>query len=200
MSRITIFVVLAAIALTGCQRSNGLNLPTAPSAPRVAEGPLGPNADAEGAYVLTFTADGSCDQLPLSIRSRTYNATVTRSGIETFEAELSGASFYPNFGSLWISSTNPWNSRFHVQSTYALNRWLDDIPLYERLAGGGYVALGGIADVPFDKSTPSGSVTFAGEFTYCATPTNPSSDIYPPACVKPVTCHSDKHKLTLVRK
>jgi hypothetical protein len=198
MNRFTLLVALAAAMLASCQRGAA---PTAPTSPRPTT-PSVPEAlipGVEGEFTLTLTAENSCEQLPLSVRSRTYIATVKRSGSTRFDVDLSGSNFYPYYDSFGIQSHTSVIARFYMMSTFAMDKWLDEIPVIERLTPGGSFAVSGVADVPFIRSVPATPVTFRGEFTYCPTPVD-QADPYPPACRQPVTCKSDKHTLSLTRR
>jgi hypothetical protein len=155
---------------------------------------------AEGEYNVTFTADDSCTQLPPSIRTRTYTATIGVNSARALKVELGGSNFFARYETFLLMAV-PGGARFLVHSMYALDTWADEMPIFERLSSGGYVALSGRAEVPNQQSRwdTSVSVNFDGSFTYCPIATGPSSD-YGPSCSAPVACSSDKHRLTLTRR
>jgi len=196
MTRRTILVVLAAATtLASCQRGVTPASPSLPVTPSVPDARI---PGVEGEFTFTVTANSSCEQLPLSLRSRSYTATITRSSAYIFDVDLSGTNFYPHYDSFWILSHTSAIARLYIMSTFAMNKWLDEIPIIERLAAGGYFAVSGVGDVPFIRSVPTVPVTFTGEFTYCPTPID-RADPDPPSCRQPVTCKSDTHSLSLAR-
>ena len=201
MTRLRI-LALATVVLANCQHSGPPTSPAGLPSPSPASQPAA-RVVVEGAYTLTFIADETCVLLPRDVRSRTYTAAVTQDRPQDigtfFTAQLGGASFYPQYDAFFIRREIGNVARFYLYSVFASRQWLDDIPVYERLASGGFVAISGIANVPFDTSGPSASVPFPGLFAYCASPTDPK-DPYPPDCSKPVVCESSTHTLALVRR
>jgi hypothetical protein len=208
MARLTLLIVLGMTTLGGCQRAGEadetkMRWPTSPTPPSPMNAVFA-NADMEGGYTLTFTADSLCTDLPHSVRTRTYTAMLTRHSVDPsageirgFSAELSGADFYPNYGTFSVNSRRPAPADFYLYSQYAMNRWLEEVPIFERLASGGFVALSGVAKVPFNRSVPAELAALEGTFTYCATP---RAQTDPPACAEPVICTSKNHTLALARR
>src|SRR5690349_7552301 len=133
--------VVSAITLAACQWAQEPRrspLATSPTPVPTAPEP----ADFEGQFTLTFSAASSCGEIPLPLRTRTYVAEISRHTTTVFKAELSGANFFPNYDAFQVAA-RPVGARLWLSSVYAQDRWLDDEPVFERLASGGYLALTG---------------------------------------------------------
>ena len=156
--------------------------------------------DLGGASTVTFTAAAECTQLPSAVRTRTYSATgkpTTRPG--HFTLELGAAYLYPAYDT--FSGTAASDAvRFSVYSWQPFVWWLEDHPIFERLAGGTYIALSGTATAPVVQSNASIGVAFDGSFSYCSDARDPSGANFPPACAAAVECRSNHHQLLLSRR
>ena len=156
--------------------------------------------DLGGASTVTFTAAAECTQLPAAVRTRTYSATgqpTTRPG--HFTLELGAANFYPAYDTFsGVAASDA--VRFPVYSWQAFIWWLEDQPIFERLAGGTYIALSGTATAPVVQSNASIGATFDGSFSYCSDAHDPTVANIPPACAAAVECRSDHHQLLLSRR
>jgi hypothetical protein len=156
-------------------------------------------ASAVGSYTLTFIAASSCLEIPPSLRTRRYTATVRREGAH-LEAELGSATFYPRFDSFLMQFSNPDNVTFYLYSSYFAQR-LEDYPIVERLPAGGFLSIAGTASVPFNESVPAESITFEGEFGYCSAAIDRGdSEGNMPGCAKSMFCRSPSHHLAVVRR
>jgi len=171
-------------------------VPTAPGSPTTASSlQVSPLA---GEYTLTLTADSSCVQLPPSTRARAYAAKISGYDSRMLEGELTGSDFFLRYGTFYLIP-RPGAAKFYLFSLYAMNKWLEDQPIFERLASGGYIGISGVADALLDKPAAV-SAKFDGSFSYCAKATEPSDPDYPPSCAAPVECASAGHTLTLIRR
>ena len=193
-----IIAVISAIALSACQwAQEPRRSPLATSPTPVPTGP--PPADFEGQFTLTFRAANSCGDIPEIFRTRTYIAEIARHTTTVYKAALSGANFFPNYDAFMVTS-RPVGARLSLSSVYALDRWLDDEPVFERLASGGYLALTGTADVPIRKDETSWSAAFSGTFSYCAVARPDPSPEFPPSCPRAIDCQSTAHDLAVTRR
>jgi hypothetical protein len=152
-----------------------------------------------GEYSLTFTAAAACTALPASVRSRTYTATLNiwETTIGTFSTVLRGADFFPDLRT--ISGRNRGVViEFSVYSLEASIRWLDELPIYERLSATEYFSLVGNAMAPLSGIATSLTTSFDGAMAYCARSTDPIGSGFPPQCtVPPIECQSQQHQLTV---
>lgn len=185
--------VLVVSMSMSCERSKTPHwstlVPTSPLPP--------PSSPIAGEYAVTFTADSSCDHLPPAIRERTYIAKI--SGYEhsrSLEGELSGSDFFFRYNTFSVIP-RPGAAKFRLVVD---SPWTDELPIFERLASGGYIAISGNADALIDKSNAFVPTTFKGSFSYCAKSTEPSRPDFPPTCSTPIECTSEKHGLTLTRR
>lgn len=198
MTRLTLLIVLGMTTLGGCQRAATPRSPIVPTTPSPA--PSSVSSPVEGDYTITFIADDSCEQLPRSLRTRTYAATIRRD-TGHFAADLSGANFYPYYDSFFLQFPISGGADVYLSSLYAALTWLDEYPIYERLASGGFLSIVGTTHVPFDfvNSAFAESATFDGAFAYCAAPKE-QMERHPPACAQRVACESKNHVLRLARR
>ena len=190
-------VALGVIALAACdwgQAPRPSPIPTAPPGPTSP-----PPADFEGRFTLTFSADSSCGALPASYQTRTYTADIAGDIVGRYKGTFSGPDFFSRYETFMVRSL-PVGGKFTMHSVYAYDRWLDEVPVFERLPSGGYFALSGSADVPIRKSDTSVSAPFAGTFSYCARPTAAANADLPPSCAQPIDCQSTTHGLTVLRQ
>ncbi len=117
-----------------------------------------------------------------------------------FRGELSGSDFFFGYEHFFVAPIAV-GGKFVMNSLYAMDKWGDEMPIFERLASGGYVAFNGAADVPIRKSDTSLSVNFAGSFSYCALATvHPTVADAAPSCPKSIDCQSRTHTLTVTRR
>lgn len=154
-----------------------------------------------GEYSITFTTAAACTALPASVRSRTYSSTLnvweTMSG--AFSTVLREADFFPDLRT--ISGRNRGVIiEFSVYSAEAFRRWLEDLPIYERVSATEYLSLVGTATAAVSGTATSLTTSFDGIMAYCARSTDPMAAGYPPQCTVPVIeCRSDRHQLSLSR-
>ena len=107
-------------------------------------------ADPIGKYEVTFTASPSCEQIPPPLHRRTYYGTITGGGV-IFEIRLTNPSFYDHYETFWLT-TSRGSAKVWLESQYAANQWLEDLPIIERLDSGGYVAVQGTTNVLLDAN------------------------------------------------
>ena len=152
-----------------------------------------------GEYLFTFTAAAACTALPAAVRSRTYSSTLNiwETPAGAFSTALGGADFFPDLRT--ISGRNRGVIiEFSVYSLEAFTRWLDDLPIYERLSATEYFSLVGNAKAPLSGITTSLTTSFDGALAYCARSTDPIASGLPPHCAVPgIECRSDQHQLTV---
>jgi hypothetical protein len=89
---------------------------------------------------------------------------------------------------------------FYLYSSYFALQ-LEDYPIVERLAPGGFLSIAGTASVPFNEAVPAESITFEGEFGYCSAAIDrgdPGGTM--PGCAKSMLCRSLSHHLAVVRR
>lgn len=154
-----------------------------------------------GSATLTMVADASCTQLPTSVRTRSYTAVLSPmpSDAWAMKTELSGAEFYDGLGSMFVGRNHDglW---FGVYSWDAVERWLAEYPIVERLTRTSYLAIKGKATAPFTNSQPTVSVAVDGTFSYCGQSVEPQYSGYPPTCaILSLDCTSNGHRLMFMR-
>ena len=160
----------------------------------------------EGNYTVTFTAASECSVLPSSLRRRAYPSTIaiyrrSTSPLEgTFTMELSGSDFFPQLRTLSLSIRNNTGS-FFIASFEADQRWMDDLPVYERLGANEYFSVHGKATVAVSVNDTAFTTTFDGIMSYCPRSIDPIGTGFPPNCAVPaIDCRSDHHQLTGSRR
>jgi hypothetical protein len=179
-------VLLAALWAGGCDNNRipGPPSPTAP-APAVAFG-------TRGAFemTMTVTADAACTQLPLELRTRTYQATVQPVSGGTFTIALGGADFWPNQRVMWGTVVDD-------RVTIHLDSWewfLDDLPIVETI-GSGSLELHGTAQLASPPTDQTVSASFGGTLSYCSV--YDTGVAYFRCTATPVECQSTHHELKL---
>ena len=155
----------------------------------------------QGNYTLTIAAADACAGIPTAFRSRTYDASLRRRGASgrAFTVALAGADFYPGYGTLFGNTTDS-GATFWISSWEAFDNWLEEQPIFERLASSAYISLVGSATTTAATSDRM-SLLFEGSFGYCAASRPNGNPLWPPVCtVPPVECQSNAHRFTLVRR
>lgn len=179
---------LAAIA-SGCDDStDSAVMPTGPTPPRPPSAAfVNQTADRirpefQGPFAITLTAAPACSQLPSAMRSRSFAGLIspTSTVFDAFEAELSGADFFPAFDRL----------RSNLRQ-----------PIIERVGSGSFVAFEGLTDTLVVSSPTVMTAFFDGSITFCSALTLPLRGGLPPTCAAvPVECRSERHQLRFVRR
>ena len=164
-------------------------------------GPAREPLDLSGLFTVTMTAAPSCSQLPVPLRTRTYNARMSPTGnvLTGFTGALSGADFFPAFDTFWTGVGHD-AARFHVFSWHAFTWWLEDRPIIERVGPNGFLSFQGIADAPLVPSPTAITARFDGDITFCSAVTPPALAQWLPTCGAPVTCRSDRHQFRMIRR
>lgn len=136
----------------------------------------------QGRFAITLTAAPVCSQLPLAMRSRSFAGLVspTSTVFDAFEAELSGADFFPAFDMLRSNRRQP---------------------IIERLGSGSFVAFEGVTNTLRVASPTVMTAFFDGSITFCSALTLPVRGGLPPTCAAvAVECQSERHQLRFVRR
>jgi len=157
--------------------------------------------DLGGLVTVTMTAAPSCSQLPVPLRTRTYNAQMrpTTNVFTAFTGELGGADFFPAYDTFWTGVGHD-AARFHVFSWDAFTWWLEDRPIIERIGPNGFLSFEGIADAPLVQSPTAITAQFDGTITFCSALTPPVLAQWIPTCGAPVACRSDRHEFRMIRR
>ena len=198
------------MVLTACQRDAspaGAHTPSVPTSPTsllavpgstFSDKPFMSIGDVQGEWDVTITADTSCQQIPVSLRTRTYLVTIGwHFDGKSYEARLDESRFfYPRESFRLIPQ--PGGAVVSLSSLYALGTWHEHAPLAERLDAGGYLEIMGTADVSIDKSTSTVSTPLAGSLGYCAVANQSGDSSYPSSC--PNISHCMLAGLTLTRR
>lgn len=171
--------------------------------------PLTPPVNIAGDYTLTFVADSACSDIPDSLRTRTYEATITGANPTnpadtSFQLTVRGAPLLEKFTGFTIGVAGD-----------SLGFWLHgghDPTLVEQLAASTYLAYSGWAEATVGTSAVSTiSTPFAGWIDYCVM-NSPMSAPYncgtsnwtgepiPGAAVEYAHCDSTNHRLILTRR
>jgi hypothetical protein len=176
------------IVLTCSNCGNSLVTPSSPTTPQITFA---------GDYTMTVSANEAC-AIPSTFRSRTYIASVLPVPGFRYVITLSGAEFYDGYGIL-SAQTSGNTVRIDLNSWYAADRWLDNLPIFERPSPTSYVAV--LGTTPYvDHTQPVMRTSFDGTYSYC-TDAQAVPDKYPPACrSQPVECVSSQHQITLERR
>jgi hypothetical protein len=160
---------------------------------------LAPNAT-EG--TITFKAADDCT-LPPSLMSRTYTATldIWEPGSRTLVIPLTGADFFSGLRTVWanVGRGRP-VAEFRVSSYEVLQRFLDEVPIYERIGASGYLSFFGTATTSAPPPQDSFATSFDGTISYCANATDPGGGSPPQCLVAEVHCRSNGHELTGTRR
>ena len=157
--------------------------------------------DLQGHYTVTFTAAPACSQLPAAVRSRSYTGLMSPTGnvFTAFTAQLSGAEFFPAYDTFWSGVAHD-AARFNVYSWDALNWWLEDQPIIERVGPTGFVAFMGTANAPLVQSPTAITAEFDGSISFCYALTPPAIANFPPTCAAPIECRSNQHQIRFTRR
>lgn len=171
--------------------------------------PLTPPVNIAGDYTLTFVADSACSDIPDSLRTRTYDATITAANATSpadtsFQLTIKGATLLEKFTGFTIGVAGD-----------SLGFWLHgghDPTVVEQLAPTTYLAYSGWAEATVGTSPVSTiSTPFAGWIDYCVMG-SPMSEPYncgtsnftgepiPGAAVEYAHCDSTNHRLILTRR
>lgn len=168
--------------------------------------------DLAGEYTVTFIADSACTDLPPTLRTRTYSATIAPdpdppgsngSANTSMAVKLGGASFLGNLGGFGIG----------VAGDYAAF-WLHgghDPAVVEQLAPNTYLAFSGNAETTLGTGMSTISMPLDGWIDYCVTHTplgegyncgtdNTTGSPVPGAVVRRTRCESRHHQLSLTRR
>jgi len=164
-----------------------VNVSDASAAVQISMTPLD-SAVLTGSFAVTITADSACDQIPDTLRTRTYNATIARDSGSIFSVALSGASLVANSDAFWATESGG-DVHFYLSSLYAMNAWLDDLPIVEQVGSDQYLAVDGRTSVIPITQGPI-DTTFEGSIAYCSAQAAP---YYKCASL----CTSKRHRLTL---
>jgi hypothetical protein len=147
-------------------------------------------------HTFTVTADAACDQLPLDARQRTYAAVVVPQAREgTLLIELVGADLYPGQATFSAHYDTDGTLQFSIWSWDAFLKWLDDLPIVEKVGETAYVEFSGTAVA--ERALLNGTVTasFGGVIAYC--PRGDGNAIFFGCAVPSVQCTSARHQVTL---
>jgi len=144
-----------------------------------------------GSYTVTITADSACDQIPDALRTRTYNATIARDSGSIFSVALSGATLVANSDVFWATESGT-DVHFYLSSLYAMNAWLDDLPIVDQVGSDQYLAVDGSTSVIPITQGPI-DTTFEGSIAYCLADERAAP--YYNKCAR--LCTSKRHRLTL---
>ena len=163
-------------------------------------------ANFEGRATIVFTADASCTQLPVSLRTRSYSAVVSPStgaamaNPAAFVSELSGADLYQGYSKMWLIATRD-AVRFNVFSWDAFNWWLEDQPIIERVTPTSHVAVSGTATGAISNGQSTITTALDGSFSFCAESKPGAQPLWAPTCAVPqVECASTHHLMTMIRR
>ena len=184
-----------------------VRLPTPPSgntveppAPQPPQPVVALYADPTGDFEMTFTASTACEQLPAQFRTRAYRASIVATNGRSFEGRVSSGSFYKNYDSFFITTSSNF-TKLWISSVYAMTRWDEDQPVFERVGDGGYVSVMGMAEnISLDAKITTASALWNGSFDFCSRATDSSLTDYPPACNSVISCKSDSHRVNFTRR
>ena len=150
-----------------------------------------------GDYTLTFTAAGTCTDLPDIARTRSYRAAVTarpadgRSAIPGFDLKVIG----PVVGNMTGFPIGVAGNR--------LNLWLHarhDPPVVEDLGGNTYLAFSGGAETTVATSGMNPiSAAFDGWIEHVVLTSPLGLWYWPQQATSKATCDSSNHRVTLIR-
>jgi hypothetical protein len=200
---IVLLICTQGIAAAGCgdRESVGL-IPIPPS-------PLPPTSVStqSGQYTMTVTADTSCADLPNEARMRTYEATVMPN---TSWHDPSNTHFDVWARGPFLAGFTS-SDRIVMAEADRITFWLGNLrgqpALVEQLSATTYVAFGGEASAPVDRSVSSIAASFDGFIDYCvmksATELPVEGFLYDCASDRALTrtrCESNNHRLTLTRR
>ena len=157
-----------------------------------------PPVDLTGNYAVTFIADTTCTNLPDSVRTRTYAATITRALAQAPTNSLVNVTLT---GSQFVTQTAYKSFSIGVADNFlslGLGDFHGDPGLVEDLGGNAYLAFEGSAEATTGRSRSTISTTFDGSVEYCAL-NGPMNDgryqCTPSSDVTPVRCNSRNHQI-----
>ena len=197
-----ILMMMCALGLAGCGRSDSSSVSFAPSPPPPPPPPPPQlSVDLTGNYRLTFDVGAACEQVPKELRRRTYEARIeyksSYGSTDLFFAELSGATFHDQRPVL-IEVT-------HRASGHSI--WLDLAPsdnaILEETERGTYLMIAGGAGSASVEPTELSTISalFTGYVNYCVA----TSDIGPQnqcsfdSMIRSL-CTSENSRWTLTRR
>ena len=156
-----------------------------------------PSIDLAGSYVVTLTADAACTNLPPNTVSRSYTATISRSGSRdtSYVGRLAGATFATGSDSPYDYFLPRVFGTFVNFLFWSLGN--DEVNgLVEQLGPDAYLGIAGEAGATFEGD--SIDAPFSGLFAYCPG-VRSSSSVF--ACAAtPIRCDSNNHRLTVRRQ
>jgi hypothetical protein len=152
---------------------------------------------------ITFRAASACTMLPPSLMTRSYAATIDiwEPASTALVIPLRGADFFTGLSTLWGSIGRAGTvAEFKVSSHEIYERWLEDLPIYERIGANGYISFLGTATTSVPPREDSFTASFEGTISYCPNATT-LRDGEPPGCrVAEIQCRSDRHEFTGTRR
>ena len=160
---------------------------------------LEPTVNIAGDYRLTFIANGACTDLPDSVRTRSYRATVTarpsdgRSTVPGFDLKADGAQFIGILDGFQIGAAGT-----------RLSLWLHgrhDPVIVEDLGGTTYLGFSGTAAATVaNDGIVAIDTAFDGWIEHVVLGAPLGAWYFPqPAVISKATCDSSNHRITLMR-
>jgi hypothetical protein len=152
---------------------------------------------------ITFKAASACTMLPPSMMRRSYTATIDiwEPASGALVIPLGGADFFTGLRTLWGNIDRGGTvAQFNVSSYELFERWMEELPIYERIGATGYISFHGTATTSVPPREDSFTANFEGTISYCPNATDWGNG-QPPQCrVAEIQCRSDSHELTGTRR
>jgi hypothetical protein len=200
-------VLALAAALVGCDDLRSPTSPSAVSPKPSAPIPAAPLGRLSGEFALTLTTDAACDSLPIELRTRSYEATLTVNPYwhtpgTYYDVWISGPTFLQGFDS---------QERFYAAVTdddvnFGLGSLQGQPAFVEQLSATAYFAIGGAA-AALASSASSFDASMDGYVEYCVmkSPADVPVDGYLYDCASDkvltrVRCESNRHRLNWDRQ
>ena len=124
-------------------------------------------------------------------RADLSRATIGSQSDVVFSVALAGADFVTNSDAFWGTLLAD-QAHFYLTSLYAMNTWLDDLPVVERLGDNEFLAFDGRTSA-ISIDGPSVDTTWEGTIAHCAPEDGSPAPFYKCAA----SCTSNQHHLTL---
>ena len=155
----------------------------------------------EGRYQVSFAAANACGDIPDVLRRRTYAATISRRtdfavpSSTAIEIKLAGADFYFGYDA-FSGLLGDGAVRLMVFSSDAVNKWLEDHPIFERLDSTSYLSVMGTAMATGARADAPFTAALDGTVAYCSSAKAPTVADFPPTCSVPIVeCRSNQHQI-----
>jgi hypothetical protein len=152
-------------------------------------------------YTLSITADPACTDLPPAYLSKTFSVTFGPSTVIVGEVgRITTEGMEPNYNSFFVRGYSD-GMKVGLYSQYAVEAWLEEDPLIQRLGPREHYSILGNGSVPFLQAGKT-SGEWSGVITYCSADEPPRQPTWASTCPVAATarCESTHHRLAFTEQ